>query len=664
MDQESATNDYSMGLSKHKPFLTACGGFSIMKYPVKYHERGMVMTYLLLLLAFASVGVLCASLFEKRIESMLPAGFFCIALIGYVCGMLGVLSLSLWLILLLSLGCYAVSIGWAWKRGQLGAFLRRVFTPAFFAYCALFVLVVWINRGRMIFSYDEFTHWGDVVKVMCQYDCFASYEQTRSYFGSYPPAMALLEYFGQRVHRLLSGSSAVCEDLIFMVYQWAMIALFMPFIEKKKSALPAAACAFLTPLVTFPVSAYSQLMMEGYLSTLGAFAMVYAFWHADGGWLESVYLALALFMLVLSKDIGLLLALAALVMLLCVRGFGKKEWRFCLLPTAAVVLSKLSWQAHLALHDIRPLQPSLSRPVVLSELFAVLAGAPDRQWRRDLITDYIGRFLENSFGLWMGDMKITYLSVLLLLAGGLFWWRAVCGEKSVELRKRATAMTGIFTVTTIVYIGGLLITYLFKFSRREAERLATWDRYMGLMIAVITTAIVMCVMVAAARGMLRQRTIAILTTALMLLVSWPYVLDTLARTGASASIAYHAPYEAMAQDIKAKVEADGAPCDGSVYILFDDWNHFLTMRYRLRPLTVGDEPYLTESDAVVDVKAERKTADELREIVLGRYGYVLVTSMVDDFMERYSELFENPADIAENRLYRVDEATGRFVWMP
>ena len=165
-------------------------------------------------------------------------------------------------------------------------------------------------------------------------------------------------------------------------------------------------------------------------------------------------------------------------------------------------------------------------------------------------------------------------------------------------------------------------------------------------------------------GMLRQRTIVALTTALMLLVAWPYVLDALARTGVSASIAYHAPYEAMAQDIKTDIEADGAQHDGSVYILFDDWNHFLTMRYRLRPLVVGDEPYLTESDAVVDVKAERKTAEELREIIVGKYGYVLVTSMVDDFMERYSELFENPADIAENRLYRVDEATGKFVWIP
>lgn len=626
----------------------------------------MGMTYLILLLSFISVGVLCAALFEKRMESMLPAGFFCIAVIGYVCGMLDLLRLSLWVILFFVLACYAVAIWWAWRRGQLAGLLRRVLTPAFWGYCALFLLVIWIDRGRMVFSYDEFTHWGDVVKVMCQDGRFASYDQTRSFFGSYPPAVALMEYFGQQVHMLLTGSSAMREDLLYMVYHWAMLSLFMPFIEVKKplQTVLATALAFLTPLVTFPSASYSQLMMEGYLSTLGACAVAYAFWHADGDWLDSVYLALMLCMLVLTKDAGLLLAVAALAMMVCVRIVSGKRLRFCVLPAAAVVVSRLSWQIHLSLGGIRPLQPSLSRPIVLSELIAVFAGAPEQQWRRDLITDYVGRFLENTYGLWMGDMKITYLSVFILLLGGLFWWRGVCSEQTADLRKRATAMAGIFTVTSVAYVGGLLITYLFKFSRREVERLASWNRYIALIIAVMMTVLVLCVMVASARGMLRQKTVAVLTVALLLLVSWPHVLDTLARTRASASIAYHTPYEAMAQDIKADIEADGAQHGGSIYVLFDDWNHFLTMRYRLRPLVVGDEPYLTESDAVVDVKAERKTAQELRDIIFGRYGYVLVTSMVDDFVERYSELFEEPADIAENRLYRVDEATGKWVWMP
>jgi len=39
-------------------------------------------------------------------------------------------------------------------------------------------------------------------------------------------------------------------------------------------------------------------------------------------------------------------------------------------------------------------------------------------------------------------------------------------------------------------------------------------------------------------------------------------------------------------------------------------------------------------------------------------------SKIQDAITRNSELFENPSDIAENRLYRVDEATGKFVWMP
>lgn len=626
-----------------------------------------MLTILILLMAFASAGVLCSALFDRKVETMLPMGFFALVLVEYVLGLLGLLKLGFWLALLLSAACYAAAAVVAIRRRAVKKLLRNVLTPGFACYVLLFVVVVFIDKSKMVWFYDEFTHWGDVVKVMCQYDSFATVPGAQALFATYPPAMALLQYFAEKLHMLLGGAFA--EDLLYMVYHWAMLSLFMPFISgvrRPLSCLAAAVCAFLAPMLAFTESAYSLLFMDCYLSILSAFVLAYAFWQEKQNWLDDVCLSLALITLVLTKDVGLLFALGGLAMVCYARVWRRpRSVKRCILPAASVIFAWASWHIHIALTGAQPAQVTMRRPIVLSELIGVFTGAPDQAWRRQLITDYIGRYLDHSqLSFWATGSGMSYLTLLIVIVTGLFVLRAALKDREEGWYGKANGLLTIALATMLAYIGGVLVAYMFKFSHIEARNLATWERYTSAVMSMGLALLVMSVMRGSVKGFFSEKAAVLCIAAMLLYTGWPYVLNTVARTDVSVSVASQAPNQAAADQIKSAIQADGAQKDGSIYLIEkEDWNDYLSLRYRLRPLQVGLEPWLTEYPSQVDELAPEKTPQELAALVKN-YGYAYVGGLVDGWGETYAELFEAPSDIGENRLYRVDAETGLLVWMP
>ena len=71
--------------------------------------------------------------------------------------------------------------------------------------CVLFLLaffaILYVDYGRVADSWDDFSHWADTVKLMFAHDALPT-AAMGAQFPSYPPAMALLQYFVQRLGRV------------------------------------------------------------------------------------------------------------------------------------------------------------------------------------------------------------------------------------------------------------------------------------------------------------------------------------------------------------------------------------------------------------------------------------------------------------------------------
>ena len=62
-----------------------------------------------------------------------------------------------------------------------------IFLLVFFAFSVF-------NAGKLASTWDEFSHWIDIVKAMTTVDDFGTNPQSLSTFKSYPPAMSIFQY--------------------------------------------------------------------------------------------------------------------------------------------------------------------------------------------------------------------------------------------------------------------------------------------------------------------------------------------------------------------------------------------------------------------------------------------------------------------------------------
>ena len=56
--------------------------------------------------------------------------------------------------------------------------------------------------------------------------------------------------------------------------------------------------------------------------------------------------------------------------------------------------------------------------------------------------------------------------------------------------------------------------------------------------------------------------------------------------------------------------------------------------------------------------------EQWKELLLEDYDYVAVYRLNEEFIRRYGPLFENPGDIRENTLFRVDHQREMLVLCP
>lgn len=463
------------------------------------------MTVAMIFLCLTAGGVLCCALFEKQLEETLAVGPLAIVFVLYWGGLLGALKESVYLVLAICALCYALALCTAWQRRRLRPLLKNIFTPGFWVWLLLFALVWYTNRGKLIHYYDEFTHWGDVVKVMCEIDDFSTHPASRSLFASYPPGMALLQYFVQKANGLLLNGREIDEPLVYMTYQWAMLSLFTPFLKGLHYRKPwriafAAGAVYIVPVMIYTSSAYALVYIDAYLATLSGFVCAFAFLKENPDGVDTAMVCLALFMLVLTKDVGLLFALGgaavfSLGLWLERRAEGvpqaglKRGQRVFkgALAVGFVIAAKASWAAHIAARGARLAQSGLSRPMGPAQWLAMLRGSPEQLWRKEVLNNYIQRFFDPIFRFWATDGYLSYAALIIVVGTGLYLLARRTQRQEKMPKARLTALCMVCAIMTAAHIIGLCGMYLFKFSMSEAKSLASWTRYIELIAATLFT---------------------------------------------------------------------------------------------------------------------------------------------------------------------------------
>lgn len=252
----------------------------------------------------------------------------------FFAGILNVMQEAAWAICLTGAGLGMASL----KRKEP---LKTILCPGMlFLGVAAVVLLIWL-RGMILTDYDDFSHWGTVVKVMLGENRLPRFSDAIITYQSYPTGSAGLLYYFLTISGIHSEWLQLYVQSLFGA---GMLTGLFVFCRGWLKSLFAGVCSAIFFLCcTGPIN----LLVDTLLPLVALGGLCICVYYRDC--LNSNYLWLAPYLvsLVAIKNSGILFAVFLLLLFL---GYGRKEGLKGWLCLACITgLALLLWQKHVLL---------------------------------------------------------------------------------------------------------------------------------------------------------------------------------------------------------------------------------------------------------------------------------------------------------------------------
>lgn len=592
------------------------------------------MTFLKIMLAAVLMLAPCPLLFARgwgRAERTLPVSIAMQTVLLMLLGFFLPFSVSLGAVasadgVLLGLGVWRIV-----KKERLRGICRFVSLPLLAFVLAAPVLYL-ACCNRLFISYDEFSHWGLVVKTTCAFDALP-----RSGAGAgivlytYPPAGAIWP----AVCGTLAGYRDGIAYFGYMLMLWGLAIGLVPEKAKLLEKTIGLALVFLVLMTLFPFT-----LLRMFSEPMIALLMALIICRDEE---QSLALCALCMMLALTKNTGLVfLALALGVRFAAAQG---KKLLSHLGMFACGCAAFFAYSLYCRAQGIGTVQPSH-----LAENLAALMNGTLSGGYASIPQRFAEAFLTRKFpqaGIYSNYAIGTTAAVLFagLLAVSVLVL-AVSPQKKTDARR----LCGLWIVNA-AYILLTLVSYLFFFPENESAQLSEFDRYLSLP-ALWTGLVLAGVLLRGAaekRSGMRLGSLAASAVLLLPLCHPQLIWETLV-TRENVVYTEWARYNTaqMAQTIRENVESDsGVP----KLLLMGDCEA-IALRYEL----VGDADL---GELRGDWGAYAGSAERIaKEIRRENAEYVFVAGQPGDpalaVDERYAALTEDGSPPKFFTLYKVE----------
>ena len=426
-----------------------------------------------------------------RLEFCFGIYFSLVGCVLFLAGILNLLRATAWIIFLTGLVLAVQSI-----RKKQSA--REFLCPGVAFFLAFGVFFLFQLRGSIFTSYDNFSHWGLVAKILSQSHRFPNFSDQAMTFSSYPLGSTVLVYY---VGEIL-GSSA--EWVQMYAQAMVMVGMLVGLFAFARGAFQTiAAGAFAVFLLCCNID-FFELLVDSLLPIVAlsgaALCCYYGRELSKRLWVLPVY---GIFLLSI-KNSGALFALflyGYAWLLLREEKLSFVTWlKLLAFPAAALLL----WQKHVSLVYAHGLLAKHSMSP--RYLYRMLVRKP---------ADQLMPIVQN-----MGKAVFTPSNpIFILLLFGLLLFLAA---RRFGKQKRPGQLLLLAAVCYVLYQIGTLGMYLLSMPLDEALRLACYDRYHKSMLMFVAGLLFLQTLLTvneAPEGK-RFRLFAPAATAVMLVLCW------------------------------------------------------------------------------------------------------------------------------------------------
>lgn len=630
------------------------------------------MSFLTAILVILILSLGISYRFEKKFEYILPLAMASTSLLMYMGSFFEQRSIGLWLIVIASI-ISATYLIYRIIRGHRQ--INRIFRSSGFIYFLLIIILICvIIRGFVFSTWDEFSHWGLILKNMYLTNNFGNLDNSTTLFKFYPPSISLFLNFATSFSKHFSESSALGGILALSYAQLAIIFTKVKHNDWKKILL-ITGIIIVTPLVFFD-GFYNTIYVDAVMALIFANILYFNLSYRKKDIFYAIYMSLQFYLLVNTKQIGIGLAVIAFGAILIdfiasnkiksIRSFIKRERKnliYIFLPLLTGAISYISWKIYIGSHDIGEGVFSLT----LSK-FLNLFGPNAPSYRILTIDNFIHHFfIIKQYG-------VIFLSSFLWSI--IIFFVLYCAYKMTIFCRQKTFLFQASTILGLyLYSGIILLMYLTAFSQYESTNLASIDRYLGtylLCMLVLTIFILINYFTKSTLGRLSQNIkIAFLFVLLLCIIPIDSFIDnTILQTSSNNSRrAIRLPYEAVEQ-----YSSLLNPKKDKVYVISQDSNglDYYILRYDLTPVRIQNQPIKPLTDVAWSLGSPYSANDlwtvnaspEEWSNSLNNFTYVYLYKIDSQFINSYGQLFDSVSVIKDKTMYRIYKTNDKIVLKP
>jgi len=616
------------------------------------------MSFLFALSVIIVLSLNISYIFQKRFEYTLPMTTAAISLILYVSSFFGARSIGIYFILT----TLAISVAYLiYKIVHEHGHIRDIFKSAGFISFLLIAVFIYIMVQGFVFStWDEFSHWGLILKNLYSSNGFGNLSDSTTLFKWYPQGISLFLNFTTHFSNNFSESSAL-GGILALSYAQLMIFFTKIKYSDWKKILIITGIIITAPLVFF-FGFYNTIYVDAIMALIFTNILCFSYSYPKKDAFYAIYMGLQFYLLVNTKQIGMLLALIAFATIVIsylysaekikpLRSYianKKNELIYILIPMVSGVLTYLSWMSYVKRNNIAE---NFSIDMFGNFLKLFQPGSP--YYHELTMINFINNFFKISQ---YGAIYLSFFlwSILMILT-------LYCVHKLSGVRRQKNFMFQLLVAIGLyLYSGMILITILIGFDEYSATTLASVDRYLdSYFLGLFMVTIFMLIRyIINSREKRLSSTVKISFILFILLSIMPInnLLDNtlLQKTSTAARHQIREPYEDM---MKYKNLLD--PKKDKVYIIAQNTTGFdyYVLIYNFTPVqtqpwsrtwSLGKPYSLTDQwTADIPVGEWAKT--------LSGFTYVYLFNVDDRFINDYGQLFENINDIKNKTLYSVNK---------
>ena len=442
------------------------------------------MQYLILYLMIIAISIVIAIKLKIKTEQAIPITVIGLIILIYLTGILGNLIIGIYsTVLLFSISIIYVIYYFIKYKGKRKELAMQYITPGVIIYGCIYILFVVLNENRIFENYDEFNHWGLIIKDMYINDNFAFTREAVTAFGEYPPFTAIFEYI------FLKFSSSYSEDVIIIANNILSVSIMMPIFEKANWDKSIKWIFIIIPIILgIPMIIYEKfyfnILVDGIIGLLIVYIMYQWFVGEKNESYRNISTGLGLIAITLIKSSGIWIANILVIILMgdCIRRkIGKEKIKkdvfviLVMFVTATIMLG--IWNFNINKND-QSKNWSMEN-ISLENIIQLITGnEPDG--KEEFTSKYVTSIFNRAT---ITERNLTIVTATLLIIAINIYVYMKMKDKVIKKKYRYySIMLYVFEVLYLVY---MLFVYLFLFNDEETIAFSSFERYFGTVFLAI-----------------------------------------------------------------------------------------------------------------------------------------------------------------------------------